>query len=268
MSHPPPAASADDGPAAACIPAENLAALHAEMTALIDARVRVLAQRFESSSGSVGEIGDFMLLMALNPALAELRHLAALPEPDPERLYAALLRLHAAAATVLRSDRLAPALPPYDPADCGPAFAALAGALRGTLATVMAAAARPLAVNHRKYGIYLVTLDAGAGAAARIVLQVHSAMPAEALRSRFASMIKIGPVESIRDLVNLAIPGIAIKPLAVSPPQVPYSAAAVYFELQGADSALWQQALNSGTLALHVAGEFPELVLSAWQIGA
>jgi type VI secretion system protein ImpJ len=266
MSHPPLAASADDGRAEVCTPADNLAALHAEMTALIDARVRVLAQRFDSKRGSVGEIADFMLLIALNPALAELRHLAALPQPDPERLYSALLRVHSAAATVLRSDRLAPALTPYDPVDCGPAFSSLAVGLRSLFATVMAAGARQLSVNHRNHGVYTVTFDADYSA--RIVLQVHSAMPAEAMRSRFPSQIKIGPVESIRDLVNLQLPGIAIKPLSVIPPQVPYNAAAVYFELQGADSALWKQSLSSGALALHVAGDFPELVMSAWLIGA
>ena len=49
------------------------------------------------------------------------------------------------------------------------------------------------------------------------VLAVNAQMPGEALRLRFPGQVKIGPVERIRDLVNLALPGIALRALPVAP---------------------------------------------------
>ena len=88
---------------------------------------------------------------------------------------------------------------------------------------------------------------------------------AEALRQRLPNQIKIGPVEKIRDLVNLALPGVAIYPLPVVPRQIPFHTGFSYFELDR-NSDLWKQLDASGGMAIHVAGEFPELTLELWAI--
>ena len=56
-------------------------------------------------------------------------------------------------------------------------------------------------------------------------------MPAEALRRGFPNLVKIGPVEQIRELINVALPGIAVRALPVAPRQLPYYAGTTYFEL-------------------------------------
>src|SRR5690625_6455725 len=63
--------------------------------------------------------------------------------------------------------------------------------------------------------------------------------------------IKIGPVERIRQLVNAAMPGIAIKPLPVAPRQIPYRSGYAYFELEKR-SQFWKELQNSGGFALHI----------------
>jgi type VI secretion system protein ImpJ len=53
--------------------------------------------------------------------------------------------------------------------------------------------------------------------------------------------------------------------MAVAPRQIPYHAGFTYFELErGGD--LWAQLEQSAALALHVAGDFPGLVLELWAI--
>ena len=97
------------------------------------------------------------------------------------------------------------------------------------------------------------------------MLAVSARMPGEALRSRFPTQVKIGPVERIRELVNLQLPGIPLRPLPVAPRQIPYHAGYTYFELDR-NNEFWKQLTNSGGFAFHIAGEFPELELEFWAI--
>jgi type VI secretion system protein ImpJ len=97
------------------------------------------------------------------------------------------------------------------------------------------------------------------------VLAVRADMPAEELRKRFPAQLKIGPVEKIRELVTLALPGIALQTMPVAPRQIPFHAGFVYFELDQANE-LWEQLKTSGGISLHVAGDFPGLKMEFWAI--
>ena len=80
------------------------------------------------------------------------------------------------------------------------------------------------------------------------------------LRRRFPAQLKIGPVEKIRDLVTLQLPGVPVSPLPVAPRQIPFHTGFAYFELDQ-NNELWEQLKSSGGLAMHVAGEFPGLAM-------
>jgi type VI secretion system protein ImpJ len=98
-----------------------------------------------------------------------------------------------------------------------------------------------------------------------LVLAVNAQMPTEHIRQRFPAQSKLGPVDRIRDLVNLQLPGIGLRALPTAPRQLPFHAGFHYFELdRGGD--LWKQFERSGSLALHVAGDFPGLELELWAI--
>jgi type VI secretion system protein ImpJ len=77
--------------------------------------------------------------------------------------------------------------------------------------------------------------------------------------------VKIGPVEKLRDLVNLHLPGVGLRPLPVAPRQLPYNAGYNYFELDTTHD-LWKQLDRSGGMGMHIAGEFPDLKLEFWAI--
>ena len=59
---------------------------------------------------------------------------------------------------------------------------------------------------------------------ARLVAAFYRRVPADVVRTRFPSQVKIGPVERIGDLVNLQLPGIPLNPLPVAPRQIPFHA--------------------------------------------
>ena len=141
--------------------------------------------------------------------------------------------------------------------------------LRQSLSMVMEQTAIPIELQDRKHGIRVAIIpDIELQRNAQFVLAVAAQMPGEALRARFPTQVKIGPVERIRDLVNLQLPGVAMRPLPVAPRQIPYHAGFTYFELETRGNEMWKQLEASGGLAMHIAGDFPGLELEFWAIRA
>ena len=254
--------------------------LHAPGNAILDGYVRelcgLLHQRGEALAarlaqpgrGGVAEIADFLLLEAVNrsqPLFMQLQQRTVL---HPETLYAACLSLAGDLAT-FRDKRRPPPFPQYlhdDPARC---FRPVIEDLRQSLSMVMEQTAIPIELQDRKYGIRVAIIaDTDLQRHASFVLAVASQIPGEALRARFPTQVKIGLVERIRDLVNLQLPGVSLRPLPVAPRQIPYHAGFNYFELDTRNNELWKQLESSGGLAMHIAGEFPGLELEFWAIRA
>jgi type VI secretion system protein ImpJ len=138
--------------------------------------------------------------------------------------------------------------------------------LRQSLSAVLEQTAIPIPLQDRKYGIRVAQVaDRSLLGAANFVLAVHAATSAEVLRRHLPNQIKIGPVESIRELVNSALPGIQLVPLPVAPRQIPYHAGATYFELDRS-GRMWKQLQQSGGIAFHLAGDFPDMQMELWAI--
>jgi type VI secretion system protein ImpJ len=138
--------------------------------------------------------------------------------------------------------------------------------LRRSLSMVMELNAIPIELQDRKSGVKVAIIsDLELLKSASFVLAVTAQIGAEALRTRFPTHVKIGPVERIRDLVNLALPGIALRSLPVAPRQIPFHAGFNYFELERGGE-LWKQLERSGNLAMYIAGEFPGLEIEFWAI--
>lgn len=240
-----------------------------ELCGLLHQRGEALAARLASPGrGGVAEIADFLLLEAVNRSQPMFLHLQQRSVLHPETLYAACLSLAGDLAT-FRDRRRPPAFPEYLHDDQARCFAAVIADLRQSLSMVMEQTAIPIELQDRKYGIRVAIIaDVELQRNASFVLAVASQLPGDALRARFPTQVKIGPAERIRDLVNLQLPGVALRPLPVAPRQIPYHAGFNYFELETRGNDLWKQLETSGGLAMHIAGDFPGLELEFWAIRA
>jgi type VI secretion system protein ImpJ len=238
-----------------------------ELCGLLHQRGEALAARLaQPGRGGVAEIADFLLLEAVNrsqPLFMQMQQRSVL---HPETLYAACLSLAGDLAT-FREKRRPHAFPEYLHDDQQRCFRAVMDDLRQSLSMVMEQTAIPIELQDRKYGIRVAIIaDQELQRNASFVLAVAAQIPGEALRARFPTQVKIGPVERIRDLVNLQLPGVTMRPLPVAPRQIPYHAGFNYFELDTRNNELWKQLETSGGLAMHIAGEFPGLELEFWAI--
>jgi type VI secretion system protein ImpJ len=246
-----------------------LAAYLRELHGLLHQRGEALAARLaQPGRAGVGEIADFLLLQTINraePLFAQLRQTSVL---HPKDLYFLGTSL-AGDLSTFRERRRPANLPAYlhdDPMRC---FKPLMDDLRQSLSAVMEQTAIPIELQDRKYGIRVAIIpDVELQRSAQFVLAVASQMPGDALRARFPTQVKIGTVERIRDLVNLQLPGVTLRPMPVAPRQIPYHAGYNYFELETRGNDMWKQLESSGGLAMHIAGDFPGLELEFWAVRA
>jgi type VI secretion system protein ImpJ len=247
--------------------APRLAAFADELVGLLHQRGDALAGRL-AQPGATGaaEIADFLLLQLLNRAEPLFIHLAGATGVHPETLYRAMVGLAGELATFTEAGKRAASYPTYRHAQLAESFAPVIADLRRSLSMVMDAQAVPLVLEERQFGIRVAVLpDRELLRSATFVLVVAAQLPPEALRVGFPAHFKIGSVEDIRDLVNLQLPGIALRPLPVAPRQLPFYAGHTYFELDSS-SEYFQHLHKSAGFAMHVAGEFPGLQMQFWAI--
>ncbi|MBC8635300.1 type VI secretion system baseplate subunit TssK [Caballeronia sp. EK] len=215
--------------------------------------------------GGVSEIADFLLLQTLNRFEPQFAHLLQVPLLHPERLYQTTLALAGDLAAFDERRRVL-AYPPYRHDDLASSFEPLMRDVRQLLAQVPEPNAIAIELQSRKPGVRVAVInDLELLRTAGFVLAASAQMPGEALRTRFPTQVKVAPAEKLRDLVNLALPGIELRAMPVAPRQIPFHAGYSYFELDRGGE-LWKELEQTGNLAMYIAGEFPALELECWAI--
>jgi type VI secretion system protein ImpJ len=256
-------------PALICAAAPPLTGFIAELAGMLNQRGEALAARLTAPGNrGVAEVQDFLLLQSLNRWQKLLAHWGDSGNVHPEALYAALVQMAGEFATFTEPSRRPGAYPAYRHEDLQRSFAPVVADLRRSLSAVIDPTAVPIPLQERRHGVRVGPIvDRGVLRNANFVLVVQADVPTETLRRLFPAQVKIGAVEHIRELVNVALPGIAVLPLPAAPRQIPFYAGASYFELDR-NSPHWAQMQSSGGFALHVSGEFPNLRMELWAIRA
>ena len=247
--------------------ASRLSTFMTELLGLLHQRGEALGGRVAATGrGASAEIADFLMLQALNRYEPVLAHCAGSGLFHPEELYRLCVAAAGELSTFTTGAKRPPRLDTYQHDRLRESFEPVIAALRASLSAVLEQAAIPIPIEAKKFGIHVAAVaDRTLYSTAVFVLAARADLAAEELRQRFPAQIKIGPVEKIRDLVNLQLPGVPLHPAPVAPRQIPYHAGFVYFELDQSHE-LWNQLKSSGGIAFHVGGEFPALAMELWAI--
>jgi type VI secretion system protein ImpJ len=233
---------------------------------LLRQRAELLASRMGQLGHGVSELASFLMLQTINRNEPIFAQHAAAPVAHPRELHRDCLRLAGDLATLSTTRRQPPNFPTYRHDDLRATFTPLFDELRAMLSTTIDSNAIQIDLVDRKHGVRTAVVnDLELVRTASFVLAVNARVPAEQLRQHFPAQTKIGPIDKIKDLVNLQLPGIALRPLPVAPRQLPFHAGYYYFELDR-NSDLWGQLEHNGSVAMHIAGEFPGLELEFWAI--
>lgn len=241
-----------------------------ELLGLIRHRAIAIARRMgDPSIRGAAEFGDYLMLQTLNRATPLMAHLEGqASQLHPETVYRQLVSLAGELATFTAADSLAPDLGLYTHMDPEATFAPVMEELRRALSAVLDQSATPIPLEERRHGVRVgMIADAALRQEAGMILAARADIPQEQLRRALPNQIKVGPVDRIAELVNVALPGIPVRPLAVAPRQLPFRASTVYFEL-GTEDDLWRATSDSGAVAIHLAADFPGLEMELWGVRA
>lgn len=247
--------------------APPLATFMTELLGLMNQRGEALAGRVTASGRGVSaEIADFLMLQTINRYQPVVAHYADSGLTHPEDFYRLCIEIAGELSTFTSTAKRPAKLSGYRHERLRESFEPVMAALRASLSAVLEQAAVSIPIEPKKFGISVATAaDRSLFGSAVFILAARADLPTEELRRRFPLQLKIGPVEKIRDLVNLQLPGVPVHAVPVAPRQIPYHAGFVYFELDQSNE-LWSQLKTSGGVALHVAGDFPGLAMELWAI--
>ena len=247
--------------------ANRLATVTAELLGLFHQRGEALGGRVAATGrGAASELADFLMLQAINRFEPVLAHFVDTGVVHPEQLYQFCVAAAGELSTFTTTSKRTPKFPMYRHERLKETFEPVILSLRESMSKVMTQNAISIPLEKRKFGISLAIVpDRSLFGSAVFVLAARADGPAENVRSRFPTQVKVAPAERISDLVRQGLPGVPVVPIPVAPRQIPFHAGYAYFELDQSHD-LWNQLKDSGGVAIYVSGDFPGLTMELWAI--
>lgn len=246
---------------------QHLKAYISEIYGLLMQKSNSLANAVnDPNTGGSVEVMDFMMLQTINRYLAYVHHEnEGARQTHPEQLFVNLSKLCADLMTFLPARKVGE-LPVYQHNNLASCFDKLFFNLRKSLSIVLEQRAIRIPLDMRDEATHVAqTPDQSLLDKASFVLAIKADMPNEALRQKIPSVVKIGTVEKVKELVAYHLPGIRVHALSVAPRELPYHSGYVYFELDKKHE-LWDMFDTSSGMAFHLAGNFPNLDVEFWAI--
>ncbi len=247
---------------------ERLTAMVIDIAGRAEQRVEELAVRaVEATRGGSETFASFLMLQALNRWGPVLAHQRSLPAVHPERLYETFVSMAGELATLALSQRRPPVFPTYDHENLQAVFQPPFELLQNALSMEIARSAGQLKLEPVGPGAYTAKVDDhGIFQNSSLYLAARASAPTEAMLARFASLVKLGPVTRMREIVSSALQaGVRIAPTPTPPAQIRVMPGFLYFELDRS-SPDWAELTKAPAIGLHVAGEWPDLELELWWV--
>lgn len=177
-----------------------------------------------------------------------------------------LLQAEGELATLCSSSRRPQEFVPYNHGNLTSCLSTILHNSKVTLSVMSEQRAIPLPLKEQGYGIRIAPIsDRSIVESTTFILAVKADVTLDILHTQFVSQTKIGSIDNIRELINLQLPGINIKPMPVVPRALPYHAGYTYFELDKS-SEEWAALNKAAAIAVHVAGDFANLSLQLWAV--
>lgn len=250
-----------------CSASEQLLGYIKEIAGILHHRGEAIAKRLGTpGAGGVAEITDFLLLQIVNRYQPLFHHLSILQQIHPERLFSIIIQMAGELATITEAGHRPIIFPDYQHNNLEQSFEPVIIALRKALSWVSESRAISIPLEEHPHQIRTAAIhDRELLYSADFVLAVGAQVDSDILRKHIPRKTIIATVEKLRDLVMAQVPGIKLNAMAVAPRQIPFHKGMIYFELDR-NHALWKELQESGTIAMHFSGEYPELELEFWAI--
>lgn len=232
------------------------------LSELFSAKVKVLRERMSQYGSRIADYGpnelsSFLLLQALNPAAAQLRHCAGNSDAHPEYLYRILIDI-ASVLQCYKADFESNEIPPYEHNDPSKVFLSLDELLRALIDTVMPSMTSGLSLKRETEMLYSVdSIDIMLFEKTSFYLGVTMDSDDVYWFREFPRKAKMGALSDIQMIIASAMPGVTLTHTQRPPNRLPIKSGYEYFRLEP-KGEFWDSVVEDRSLALFLTREFAE----------
>ena len=236
-----------------------LKAWMARIRDLLAARVRQLSQQRNSygdlADMSAREMGQFLRLLQLRPALAVLAHQLAQDGTHPEALYREMLRLINGLCD-FQADEAAVELPEYRHGELTTVFGALEARLRDFLAEAAPESSTALSLREESPAVLIAEgVPWEALERQHLYLGVYHDADDPSWVTDFSRQVKSGSREDLELILASALPGIRLSHTQRPPNRLPVKSGYEYFRFEPSGE-FWPRALEARSLSVFLPALF------------
>lgn len=237
-----------------------------ELMSMLEYRTEKLADKLSDASVQATELGDYLMLQLLNRTESRLHFFLTQDRIHPSRLFLELAGFAGELALFMKKSKHLERQPEYSHELQGASFKSLIAEIKEMLSVVLEQNSIALTIEKRKYGIYVSQMEnTSLVDNSTFILAVSADLENDKLTKLLLANLKVGSIETIRNLVNYHLAGFVLKPLSVAPRQIPYRMNNIYFklELNAEDRAKLK---SSGGFAFHLSKEIANITYGLWVI--
>jgi len=237
-----------------------------ELISIITYRAEKLADKISHSILQATELGDYLMLQLLNKTESRFHFLLTQDKIHPDELFLELTSLSGELAVFMKKEKRLLKQITYNHYEQSSSFDAILEELKSMLTMVLEQSSISLEIEKRKYGIYIAALkDKDIVNNSSFIFTVTADISAQKIKEVLVSSLKIGTIETIKNLVNYHLVGFKIKPLANPPKEIPYRVNHLYFSLE-LNEENKKELLKSTGFAFHLSADVPNIDYSLWAI--
>ena len=237
-----------------------------ELISMLTYRVERLSEKISHSVLQASELGNYLMLQLLNKTLSRFHFFLTQDRIHPQDVFLELTTLAGELAVFMKKDKKLSENFTYKHEDVGGSFNKIIAELKGMLSMVLEQNSISLPIEERKYGIHVAQLkDKKMVKTSQFIFAVSADASTESIKETLMSNLKIGSIETIRELVNYHLVGFKIKPLSSPPREIPYRVNHLYFQIELTNENRVELE-RSGGFAFHLSAELPNVVYALWSI--
>ncbi len=245
---------------------ESLLSKIKELSSMLNYRAEKLAEKISDTTLQSTELGHYLMLQLLNKAYARISYYLSQEKTHPDELFLELSSLSSELAVFMNKTRRDIEIINYNHYEQHNCFLTLLQKLKGMLSMVLEQNSISLNIEQKKYGIYIAALnDKKILNDSTFIFAVSASISTEKLKEILTTGLKIGTIETIKNLVNFHLVGFKLKVLNTAPKEIPYKTNHLYFKIELTQENKKELAKSAG-FAFHLSTQVDDISYALWAI--
>ena len=237
-----------------------------ELLTMITYRANVLSDNISDAKIQSAELGHYLMLQLLNKTEAKIQYMLLQQKLHPDELFLELLCFSAELAVFYKKERRLKNYTQYIHSNQFESFTTLFIEIKSMLESVLEQNSISLPVEKRKYGIYIAPIkDKAIINNSTFIFAVSAQMSSQKIKEILLNSLKLGTIETIKNLVNYHLVGFKLRTLSSAPKEIPYKVNYLYFSIELTEENKKELQKSSG-FAFYLSNEIPEIQYALWAI--